>query len=133
MPSWRPDTPGLPNGANEKHFVPLDSVDPDLAADLVERYGRRWLAVAGLPEHRQPEVPDTVELLVAPDFDRPPKSGLPTLRLTSWYTGSTYWLWHWDGCRESAERWIDEVADHQAANVESERSHLGPTPWDDEG
>ena len=127
----RPAAAGDPDGENEKFFTPLEAEDSDLADQLVARYGRRWLDVGGLPEHRQSEVPDTVELVVAPDWTESPADRRRILRLRSWYTGSTYWLHDWDGGRESAEEWVDQVADLQGTNVESERRY-GPTPWDDE-
>lgn len=110
--------------------MPLADNDPELAAALLGRYGRRWLELANLPQDRLPEVPDTVELLVAPDWTEPPDEGLRILRLRSWYTGSTYWFPEWDGSVADAERWIDEIADLQAGNVVDERAY-GPTEWDD--
>lgn len=130
MPSWRPDEASDPDGENERRFAPLAESDPDLADSLLDRYGRRWLRAAHLPEGRLPEVPDTVELLVAPDWTEPPDLGRKTLRLRSWYTGSTYWLSGWDGSRADVERWIDDMADLQAGNVDGDRQY-GPTKWDD--
>lgn len=131
VPPWRPASATDPDGENEQFFTALEVPEPELAAELIARYGRRWLAGCRLSATRQPEVPDTVELVVAPEWDEPPESRLMTLRLRSWYTGSTYWFNGWDGNPNSAEAWIDQVADLQAANVEDERRY-GPTPWDDE-
>jgi hypothetical protein len=119
MPSWRPPHAGSPNGPDEWRFRPLADLDPHLAARLLDRYGPRWLAAAGLPLGRLAEVPDTVDLRRGPDG----------LRLTSWYTGSTYWLGDWDGSLEAAEAWIDDVADLQAANATIDREY-GPGVWD---
>ncbi len=130
MPSWRPPNASDPDGKHEKLFVPLESRDSALAHRLVDRYGRRWLSLAGFPETRLAEVPDTVELVVAPDWTEPRHSDRLTLRLRSWYTGSTYWLTGWDGSPEAAELWVDQVADLQAANVEGDRRH-GHTAWDE--
>lgn len=130
MPTWRPPSASDPDDENEQRFVPLERRDNALADALVDRYGRRWLHRARLPEDRLAEVPDTVELVVAPDWTGPPDSGRRTLRLRSWYTGSTYWLGGWDGSSEAAEAWIDQVAELQAGNVEDDRRH-GPTVWDD--
>ena len=71
------------------------------------------------------EVGDTLQLLVRPDDEG------QVLRLTSWYTGSTYWLYEWDGEEASALAWITDVADLQAGNVQDDRRH-GPTFWDNE-
>lgn len=87
--------------------------------------------LAGFPDNRLAEVPDTVELVVAPDWTEARNSGRLTLRLRPWYTGSTYWLSGWDGSGEVAEAWIDQVVELQAANVEGDRRH-GPTLWDDQ-
>ena len=121
MPSWRPPTASDPDGDDEGQYAPLSDRDADLAAALLDRYARVWLSGAGLPLERLAEVPDTVELV----------EGRESLRLRSWYTGSTYWLHGWDGARETAEEWMDMVADLQARNVVDERTDYGPTPWDD--
>ena len=130
MPSWRPAEPGEPDGDDEWRFAPLANQDDELHTLLLETYGRRWLRQAGLPEERLPEVPDTVELLVAEDWTEPAGTGLLTLRLTSWYTGSTYWLPGWDGSSEAAVAWIEDIADLQAGNVRFDRDRHGHTPWD---
>lgn len=105
-------------------------VNAVLAAKLLDRYAREWIVLAGLPPERLSEVADTVEVVVAPDWNAPADSGLQVLRLRSWYTGSTYWLYDWDGSAGEAEAWIDSVADLQAGNVSLDREY-GPTPWDD--
>jgi hypothetical protein len=107
----------------ERTYSDLADVDAALAARLIDAYGRRWLDQAGLPMRRLAEVPDTVELLVRTDEDA------QVLRLTSWYTGSTYWLYEWDGEETRAVEWILDVADLQAGNVQTERLY-GPTAWD---
>ncbi len=130
MPSWRPAGASDPDGQDEWRFGPLADQSPALADALLDHYARRWLDLAHLPERRLPEVPDTVDLVVAPDWSEPEASGLLTLRLRSWYTGSTYWMPGWDGTPEDAERWIDGVAELEAGNVDDEREY-GPTEWDD--
>jgi len=131
VPSWRPESPGDPDDADEWRFTPLDDHDPALAAEMIDRYGRRWLRLAGLPAARLTEVPDTVELRVADDWHEPPGADRRVLRLTSWYTGSTYWLREWDGARDDAMAWVEDVADLQAHNVHFDRRY-GTTPWDPE-
>jgi len=130
MPSWRPAEASDPDDENEWRFEALEEHDADLATVLLDAYGRRWLELAGLTPERLPEVPDTVELVVADDWTEPPASGLRVLRLRSWYTGSTYWLWDWDGARDLAARWIEDVAELQASNVTVARQRYGETPWD---
>lgn len=69
---------------------------------------------------------ETIELKVAPD-DTP---GRRRLRLTSFYTGSTYWLYEWDGSEEAALGFMGSSAELQGGNVKEDRRH-GPTPWDE--
>jgi hypothetical protein len=125
MPSWRPANRGKPDGREEGFYKPLADVDPTVADALIHHYGEVWLPRAGLPMERLPEVGDTVEIRVRDDGDQ------RVLRLTSWYTGSTYWMYDWDGETSSAVAWIEEVADLQAGNVKTERGRYGPTPWDE--
>jgi hypothetical protein len=122
------DEPVHPNPGEEHLFTLLDDEDPDLATALKGRYAERWLAEANLPEHRIGGSINTVELKVAPDFDEP---GRRRLRMTSFYTGSTYWLYGWDGSRKSAMRFMDEMAQTQGDWVKDERQRFGPTEWDE--
>ena len=66
-----------------------------MANRLVERFAPRWLRRAGLPLSHHGEVGDTIELRVADSWD--PLDGTHVLRLTSWYTGETTWLYDWRG------------------------------------
>jgi hypothetical protein len=76
------------------------------------------------------EVPDTVNLVVADSWD--PADGTHVLRLTSWYTGETRWLYGWDGHAETALSWIDDCAEVCGYWVQVERSRYGTrTPWDE--
>ena len=130
MPNWRPESAPDPDGPDEWRFRPLLEEDRDLAHQLIEVYARRWIERSGYPETRIPEVPDTMELLVAEEW--PSSSGaLRRLRLTSWFTCDTYYLPDWDGDEYDAKRWLEQVAELQAGNVDSYRGRYGPTPWDD--
>lgn len=71
-----------------------------------------------------------MELQVADEWPLP-SAMARRLRLTSWFTGSTYYLADWDGDWYDAKRWIEGVAELQAGNVDSFRGRHGPTPWDD--
>lgn len=90
-----------------------------------------WLIEAELPEDHLAEVGDTVALVVAEEWEHL-DGGTKRLRLTSWYTGSTYWLRDWDGDLRTATEWVGHVAQLQAVNVRVERFRNGPTPWDRE-
>jgi hypothetical protein len=122
----RPAEPGKPDGPDENLYRPLAEVNAALAKRLIERYGEVWLPRAGLPARRLPEVGDTVDLLVRNDDDE------CILRLTSWYTGSTYWMYDWEGDPDSALAWIADMAELQADNTKGDRGRYGPTPWDEE-
>src|SRR5437868_5347173 len=87
--NWRPDNPSEPDPEWTHAYQPLSEVAPKLTAELIDAYGRRWLDQAELPMARLPEMGDTLELMVRADDDG------QALRLTSWYTGSTYWLYGW--------------------------------------
>src|SRR5207253_5358402 len=110
VPSWRPPTAVDPDGANAWRYRLLSEVDASMATRLVDRFAPRWLRRAGLPEWRLPEMPDTIELKVADSWD--PQDGSRLLRLTSWYTGETTWLYDWTGDFETAASWIDDAADN---------------------
>jgi hypothetical protein len=69
---------------------------------------------------------ETVELKVAADEE----PGLWRLRLRSFYTGTTYWRYGWDGSEEAALDFMDEAAELQGHNVGEDRRH-GPVLWDD--
>lgn len=55
-----------------------------------------------------------------------------TLRATSYYTGSTWWLDPWDGTEVAATRFlVDEVAEAAATDVKAENRRSGRRPqWD---
>lgn len=127
MPHWRPETASDPDGPEEWRLPLLDE-DRDLALRLIDIYARRRVERSGFPDARIPEVPDTMELLIADEW---PSPSMVTLRLRSWFTGSTYWLHGWDGDWYDAKGWIEAIADLQAGNVDSSRGRYGPTPWDD--
>jgi hypothetical protein len=116
-----------PDGDEEHLFVPLDEDDAALADRLRRRFVDLWLREGRLPLHRFDEALETVELKIAPDDQTP---GRWRLRLRSFYTGTTYWLYDWDRSTSAAEAWIDDVAELQGANVNEDRRH-GPTPWDE--
>jgi hypothetical protein len=128
--SWRPSAASDPDEGDEWRFRPLAEQDPEAVMRLIEHFAPLWLEAARLPMHRLGEVPDTVELLVAESWN--PADGTLVLRLRSWYTGETRWLYGWDGEVDSALPWIEEVADLCGGWVEDERSHYGNrTPWDE--
>ena len=126
MASWRPAQPGEPDGPEERFYRLFSEADPATARNLIDRFAEVWLPLAGLPSRRIVEVPDTVELKFRDD------NGERTLRLTSWYTGSTYWMYEWDGTLTTAMHWIEEVAELQAEIAKTERGIYGRTPWDDD-
>ena len=69
--------------------------------------------------------------MVADSWD--PADGSRVLRLTSWYTGETRWLYDWPGDYESAEEWIEDCADMSGDWIHDERALGGdPTPWEQE-
>jgi hypothetical protein len=121
-----PWTPSNPDGYEEHLFVPLEAEDPALADRLRRRFVDLWLREGRLPLHRFDEALETVELRVAPD-ETP---GRWRLRLRSFYTGTTYWLYDWDRSTPAAEAWVDGVAELQGANVNEERRY-GPSDWDE--
>ncbi len=132
MPSLRPESPSSPDGQDEWRYQQLHDVDPVLADDLIGAYGTVWLPLAELPLDRHAEVGDTVELAIADEWEDP-APGAKRLRLTSWYTGSTYWLPDWDGDADKAISWIRDTAWLQAGNVRFQRYRYGRTLWDAEG
>jgi hypothetical protein len=115
-----------PDGPDEHLFLPLEDDQPELAERLKRHYIEQWVAEARLRPPSLQDAMDTVELKVAPDEE----PGLRRLRLRSFYTGSTYWRYEWDGSEEAAFRFMDQAAELQAWNVEGDREH-GPVPWDD--
>jgi hypothetical protein len=129
VPSWKPADPPEPDEGDEWRFRPLEERDPFLAAALVGAFAARWLREAGLSADREDEVPDTIELMVASEWD--PEDGTHRLRLRSWFTGETRWLHEWDGEPESAHVWIAEVADLCGAWVRDERAIGGFLAWDE--
>jgi hypothetical protein len=132
MPSMRPPTASDPDGPDGWRYRDLAEADPALANRLVNEYGRVWLSGAELPPERAGEVADTVQIAVAEEWETD-EPGLKRLRLTSWYTGSTYWLPDWDGDDEKAISWIRDTAWLQAGNVRFQRYRYGRTTWDTEG
>jgi hypothetical protein len=117
---------GGPDGPEEHLFLPLEDEQPELALRLKRHYVERWIAQARLRPPTLQEAIDTVKLKVAPDEE----PGLLRLRLTSFFTGSTYWHYGWDGSEETALSFMEEAAQLQAWNVDGDREH-GPVPWDD--
>src|SRR5262249_32485660 len=122
----RPEHFSSPDGDQEHLFIPLEDEDLKLAHKLLRRYAERWLIEAELPADRLDEAINAAELKTAPD-DEP---GLRRLRLTSFYTGTTYWRYGWDGSEAAALSFMDETAELQGGNVRDDRRH-GPTPWDE--
>jgi hypothetical protein len=125
----KPESASDPDGVDEWRYGELADHNADLALRLLREYGEVWLTDAELPLERLAEVEDTVEIVVANDWEDP-DPGSMRLRLTSWYTGSTYWLPGWDGDPGAAVAWIRDVAQLQAANVRTERFRYGSTQWD---
>lgn len=103
-----------PDGPDERLFRPLEEDEPGLAQRLKQHYVEQWIAQAGLRPPSLQEAIDTVELKVAPDNE----PGKRRLRLTSFYTGSTYWRYGWDGSLETALDFMEEAAELQAWNVD---------------
>jgi hypothetical protein len=130
VPNWRPETATDPDGPDAWRFRPLLDEDRELALRLIDVYASRWVERSGYPESKIPEVSGTMELVIADEWTAP---GATTrrLRMTSWFTGSTYYLPGWNGDWYEAKRWIEDVAEMQAGNVDSYRGRNGPTPWDD--
>jgi hypothetical protein len=114
-----------PDGDQEHLFVPLADEQPELAQRLIRRFSERWVAKSQLHPPTIEDAVATVELKVAhgPQFDG------SCLRHTSFYSGSTYWHYGWDGTEDAALEFMDEMADTQSHNVAADRRH-GPTPWD---
>jgi hypothetical protein len=132
MRDWRPANPSSPDDADEWRFRPLRDDDSEFAERLVDAFCREWVMIAGFASERVEEARNTVELLVADEWDPdgPEVEHTKRLRLTSWFTGSTYWLYEWAGDEATARRWIVHTADLQARNVMTERQLHGPTEWD---
>ena len=128
----RPPTASDPDGPDSWRYRELAEVDPVLAHRLVSEYGEVWLSEAELPLERLSEVGDTVEIAVADEWEDS-EPGSKRLRLTSWYTGSTYWRPDWDGDEEKAVSWVRDVASLQAGNVRFQRYSYGRTVWDEVG
>jgi len=126
MPFDWPENPSSPDGHDEHLFVPLEDEQAGLAERLRRRYAERWVVEAHVRPPRLEDAMDTIELKVAPDEE----AGLRRLRLRSFYTGSTYWRYGWDGSEEAALDFMDEAAELQGANVGDDRRH-GPVLWDD--
>jgi hypothetical protein len=130
VPSWRPLNPSSPDELDEWRFRPLADTAAALTERLAAHFAPRWLQAARLPMSRLSEVPDTVEFRVAETWD--PADGTKTLRLTSWYTGETRWLYGWDGRYESAAQWIEQVVEDFGDWVLTERELYGSAPpWDE--
>jgi hypothetical protein len=125
MPFEWPKNPSSPDGDEEHLFVLLEDDRPELAKRLRRRYAERWVVAAHLQPPRLEDAMDTIELKVAPDEE----PGLWRLRLRSFYTGSTYWRYGWDGSEETVLEFMDEAADLQGGNVGEDRRH-GPVLWD---
>jgi hypothetical protein len=129
MPSMKPESASDPDGENGWRYRDLAETDADLALRLLREYGEVWLIEAELPVERLAEVQDTVELVVANEWEESDPQSM-RLRLTSWYTGSTYWLPGWDRDHSAAVAWIRDIAQLQAGNVRTQRFRYGNTPWD---
>jgi len=130
MPNWRHSTAPDPDGPDEWRFQPLVEHDHDLSLRLTDIYAHRWVERSGFPPERTPEVPDTIELVVADEWAEA-SIGMRRLRLTSSFTGNSYYLPDWDGGWYEAKAWIEDVAEMQAGGVDDYRGRYGPTPWDD--
>lgn len=128
----RPPTASDPDGADSWRYREFAEVDSVLADRLVSEYGEVWLSAADLPLERMGEVGDTVQIAVADEWEGD-EPGSKRLRLTSWYTGSTYWLPDWDGDDGKAVSWIRDTARLQAGNVRFQRHRYGRTVWDAKG
>jgi hypothetical protein len=96
MPFEWPENSSSPDGADEHLFVPLKDEQPELAERLRRRYAERWIVVAHLRPPRLEDAMHTIELKVAPD-EEPGQ----WRRLRSFYTGTTYWQYGWDGSEEA--------------------------------
>jgi hypothetical protein len=104
-------------------FTPMAHYDPELDRTLKRRYAERWLAKVGVPGWTVEDALKTVALEIAAG-DEPNEF---RLRCRSTYTGATYSLDPWDGSKEEARAFIDDVAVLQAANVQEERADW-PSP-----
>ncbi len=119
-------TASAPDGEQEVLFTPLVESHPELAEELAWRYANRFLAEAGLDSKHLQEAHDTVELRLGPSD---PEGGRE-LRIRSFITGTTYWFGPWDGSASKAEQFVDEAAKLQGSNIQDERRHGRPLPWD---
>lgn len=115
-----------PDGREEHRFRPLDEVDPALADTLRHTFVPKWLTESGFPPSRYDEAMATVDIRVAPDEE----PGEQRLRVTSTFTGSTRWLYEWDGDEQEAIAFVEDVAGDEAGWVHDERRLNGPTEWD---
>ena len=122
---WREMDLG-PDGRQEHLFRPLEEVDPALADTLRRTFVPKWLAESGFPAWRYDEAMATVDIRVAPDEE----PGERRLRVTSGFTGSTRWLYEWDGDEQEAIAFVEDVAGDEAGWVHDERRLYGPTEWD---
>ena len=122
MPSWRPAKASDPDGADEWLYEDLAERDPQLLEHITRRYSTSWLRLADLDDGFLSEVGDTIDVRVHREQG--------TLRLTSWYTGTTYYGPDWPTDVAVVNVWIDGVADMAASNVRTDRSLYGKTPWD---
>jgi len=100
----------------------LDDRDPVAARELKERFARRWLALVDF--HEQPPVEEAAACL-ALWVERPAEKAPLALRVTDHYTGTTYWLYDWDGDYARAQIFMDELAENAAGNVRMEPHHRG--------
>jgi hypothetical protein len=110
------------DGQREHLFRPLDEEDARLADAMRRRFTTRWPEVSGLPNSRVAEAMETVDIRMGPG-DRP---GARCLRITSTFTGSTRWLYEWQGEQGQALGFADDVAVEEGHWVHDERRHHGP-------
>ena len=111
---------------NAATFRPLGDRHPELAANLAERFVRRFLREAGLSANRYDEAREMLSI----DEGTTPL-GHSLLRLSFAFTGSTTTT-EWDGTDEDAEALVVHTAQTLAEDVDADRAMFGPSGWESE-
>lgn len=107
--------------AEDQEYAPLGEVDENLERALTDRFARSFIDQSRFPASRLPDARRTVAIFIKGDGTE--------LKVTSYYTGSTWW-YEWDGTVSDAEAIIERAALDCAYLVAQERSRDGATDWD---
>lgn len=112
---------------NAATFRPLGDQRPDLAANLADRFVRRFLRDAGLSANRYDEAR---EMLCIEEGTTP--LGHSLLQVSFRFTGSITTM-EWDGTDEDAgDVVVHTLAQTLAEDVDADRAMFGPTGWESE-